>query len=195
MLTGMLVLLAAAVAALLAYAATRPDTFRVERRARVHASPERIFPWIEDLRANERWSPYYRKDPAARFEYDGPVRGVGASCTFEGNRDVGSGRVTVTGSTPHRGVRMRLQMFKPFAADNVVEYTLRPQADGRTDVTWAMTGRQPLFAKVMSLFFDMDAMIGRDFATGLANLQSLVEGGSQERAEPSIALEHRSAVR
>ncbi len=195
MLNGILVFLAAAVAALLAYAATRPDTFRVERTARIDAPPEKVYPWIEDLRANERWSPYYRKDPAARFAYDGPARGVGASCTFDGNRDVGSGRVTVTGSTPHRRVRMRLQMFKPFAADNVVEYTLVPQGDGRTEVTWAMTGRQPYLAKLMSLFVDMDAMIGNDFATGLANLKSLVEGRTQEPPEFSITGAERSAAR
>ncbi|HET9694860.1 MAG TPA: SRPBCC family protein [Steroidobacteraceae bacterium] len=182
MLNGILVFVAAAIAALLAYAATRPDTFRVERTTRVAAPPEKIFPLIEDLRANERWSPYYRKDPAARFAYEGPARGVGASCTFEGNREVGSGRVTVTGSTPHRRVRMRLQMFKPFAADNVVEFTLSPQGDGHTDVTWAMTGGQPFLAKVASVFFDMDRMIGTDFATGLASLKALVEGRSPQIA-------------
>ncbi|HET7201757.1 MAG TPA: SRPBCC family protein [Steroidobacteraceae bacterium] len=187
MLNGILVFLGAAIAALLAYAATRPDTFRVERTARIDAPPERIFPWIEDLRANERWSPYYRKDPAARFAYGGPVRGVGASCTFEGNRDVGSGRVTVTGSTPHRRVRMRLQMFKPFAADNDVEYTLVPQGEERTDVTWAMTGTQPFLAKVVGLFFDMDAMIGTDFASGLANLKALVEGRAPDLVPDAAA--------
>ena len=177
MLNGILVFLAAAVAALLAYAATRPDKFRVERSTRIDAPPEKIFPWIEDLRAHERWSPYYRKDPAARFAYSGPARGVGAICAFEGNREVGSGRVTVTGSAPHHRVRMRLQMIKPFAADNDVEYTLAPQRDGRsTEVTWAMNGRQPFLGKVIGVFLDMDRMIGTDFAHGLADLKALVEG-------------------
>ena len=69
---------------------------------------------------------------------------------------------------------MRLQMFKPFAAENTVEFTLVPAGE-TTAVTWAMAGRQPYLAKVMSLFFDMDKMIGADFAAGLASLKSMAE--------------------
>ena len=176
MLNFILIVASLAIVAVLGYAATRPDTFRVERAARIAATPEQIYPWIEDLRANERWSPYYRKDPAMKSVYGGSTRGVGASVDFEGNREVGSGRVTITSSTPHRLVRMRLQMFKPIKGDNVVEYVLVPTGTGATEVTWALTGRQPFLGKVMSLVFDMDKMIGADFAAGLANLESLVEG-------------------
>ena len=82
--------------------------------------------------------------------------------------------MTITDSTPPGKVTMRLQMFKPFAADNVVEFTLVPRG-ATTDVTWAMQGRQPYLAKVMCLFFDMDKMVGTDFAAGLASLKALVE--------------------
>ena len=176
MLSFILIVAGFAIVAVLGYAATRPDTFRVERAARIAATPEQIYPWIEDLRANERWSPYYRKDPAMKSVYGSSTRGVGASVDFEGNREVGSGRVTITSSTPHRLVRMRLQMFKPIKGDNVVEYVLVPAGPGATEVTWALNGRQPFLGKVMSLIFDMDKMIGADFAAGLANLKALVEG-------------------
>jgi len=43
------------VAALLVYAATRPDTFRVERTATIKATPERIFPYLSDFRKGEAW--------------------------------------------------------------------------------------------------------------------------------------------
>ena len=69
---------------------------------------------------------------------------------------------------------MRLQMFKPFAADNVVEFTLVPNGDS-TEVTWSMGGRQPYLAKVMCLFFNMDKMVGTDFAAGLASLKTMAE--------------------
>jgi hypothetical protein len=188
MLSLILIVAGLAVVAVLGYAATRPDTFRVERTARIAATPEQIYPWIEDLRANERWSPYYRKDPAMRSVYGGPTRGVGASVEFEGNREVGSGRVTITGSTPYRLVRMRLQMFKPIKGDNVVEYVLEPTGTGATEVTWALNGRQPYLGKVMSLVFDMDEMIGADFAAGLVNLKSLVEGRA-----PRVATDESTA--
>lgn len=174
MLKIILLVLALAIAVVLVYAATRPDTFRVERTASIKAPPERIFPLIDSLRAGEKWSPYYRKDPAMKGTYSGPESGAGATFDFAGNKDVGSGRVSITGSSPPNRVTMRLQMFKPLAADNVVEFTLVPRG-ATTDVTWAMQGHQPYVGKVMGLIFDMDKMIGTDFATGLASLKSLVE--------------------
>jgi hypothetical protein len=174
MLKIILLVLALAIAAVLVYAATRPDTFRVERTASIKAPPERIFPLIDSLRAGEKWSPYYRKDPAMKGTYSGPESGAGATFEFSGNKDVGSGRVSIASSSPPNRVTMRLQMFKPLAADNVVEFTLVPRG-ATTDVTWAMQGRQPYVGKVMGLVLDMDKMIGTDFATGLASLKSLVE--------------------
>ena len=174
MLKLILLVLAVLVAVALLCAASRPDTFRVARTASIKASPEVIFPLIDSLRAGEKWSPYYRKDPAMKGAYGGPERGAGATFEFAGNKDVGSGRVTIIGSEAPGRVTMRLQMFKPFAADNVVEFTLAPR-DGATEVTWAMQGRQPFLGKVMGLVFDMDMMIGADFATGLGNLKAIVE--------------------
>jgi hypothetical protein len=174
MLKLIVVGIAVAIAGILLYAATRPDTFRVQRTASIKAPPEKIFPLIDDLRSGERWSPYYRKDPAMQGTYSGPPNGVGATFNFAGNKDVGAGRVSITGTRPPNHVSMRLQMFKPFAADNTVEFTLVPRGE-TTDVTWTMVGRQPYLAKVMCLFFDMDGMIGTDFATGLANLKTVAE--------------------
>lgn len=174
MLEIILLVFVLAVAGVLAYAATRPDQFRVARTARIEAPPEKIFPLIDSLRAGERWSPYYRKDPAMRGTYSGPERGAGATFEFAGNKDVGSGRLTITDSRAPGKVSMRLQMFKPFAADNVVEFTLVPRG-AATDVTWAMQGRQPYLAKVMCLFLNMDRMVGTDFAAGLAGLKTLAE--------------------
>ena len=38
-----------------------------------------------------------------------------------------------------------------------------------------MQGSQPLIAKVMGLFINMDPMIGNDFAAGLRNLKAPAE--------------------
>jgi hypothetical protein len=174
MLKLIILVLVPAVGGVLLAAAMRPDTFRVQRTASIAAPPEKIFPLIDNLRRGEQWSPYYRKDPAMQGAYSGPAEGVGAQFDFAGNKDVGRGRVSITGHSPPHQVTMRLQMFEPFAADNVVEFTLEPRG-GTTDVTWAMQGRQPYLAKVIGLFLDMDGMVGTDFAAGLANLKAIAE--------------------
>jgi hypothetical protein len=44
-----------------------------------------------------------------------------------------------------------------------------------TNVTWAMQGPTPYFAKIIHVFFDMDRMVGKDFETGLANMKAIAE--------------------
>jgi len=46
---------------------------------------------------------------------------------------------------------------------------------GATNVTWAMQGDTPYFAKIIHVFIDMDRMVGKDFETGLANLKAIAE--------------------
>jgi hypothetical protein len=51
----------AAVGAVLIVAATRPDTFRVERTIRVSAPPEKIFRYVNDFHQWGVWSPQPRR--------------------------------------------------------------------------------------------------------------------------------------
>jgi hypothetical protein len=160
--------------ALLAYAATLPDTFRVERAVSVNAAPEKIFPLISDLRGWNAWSPYEKKDPAMHKRYSGAASGKGAAMEWEGNKDVGKGRLEITDAVPSAKVAMRLHMLAPMEAENDVQFTLNRQGDA-TAVTWAMQGAMPYVSKLVSVFIDMDAMIGKDFEAGLASLKNLAE--------------------
>lgn len=162
------------IAALLVYAATRPDTFRVQRAASIKALPKNIFSLINDLHSWDAWSPYEKKDPAMKRTYSGAAQGKGAEYAWDGNWEVGRGRIEITESSPPSRVAMNLNMIKPFEAHNIVEFTLETTG-GSTNVTWAMRGTMPYISKVMSVFFDMDKMIGKDFETGLADLKMLVE--------------------
>jgi uncharacterized protein YndB with AHSA1/START domain len=169
-------IVAVAVVAVLAYAATRPDTFRVQRTATVKAPPERIFPLIDDLHAHTSWSPF-EKDPNMKRTHGGAARGKGAVYEWEGNRQVGSGRIAITDSTPSK-VTMALDMLKPFKANNIVEFTLEPNGSSTnvsTNVTWAMHGRQPYMAKLVSTFVNCDKMVGSQFEEGLGKLKALAE--------------------
>lgn len=174
MIKTILLVLVVAVAALLLYASTRPDTFAVERSTTIAAPADRLFPLINDLRAFNTWNPYARKDPAMQSRYSGPAAGGGAALDFHGNKDVGRGRITITGSKAPSEVTMQLDMFEPFEGHNTVVFTLAPDGAG-TRVTWAMHGPSAFITKLMGLFFNMDQMIGQDFESGLANLRQLAE--------------------
>jgi uncharacterized protein YndB with AHSA1/START domain len=160
--------------ALVAVVATRPDTFHIERRARIAAPPERIFALINDLRAWGRWSPWEQIDPAMQRTYGGPPAGVGAVYEWRGNGDVGSGRMEITQASPPSHVVIRLDFLEPFEAHNTAELSLQPTGDATT-VTWAMYGPNTLLGKVLGLFLDVETMIGGQFEAGLANLKRATE--------------------
>lgn len=164
----------ALIAVVLVYAATRPDSFRVERSTRIAAPPEKIFPLVNDLRAWGGWSPYDKKDPAMKRTLSGAPSGPGAVYEWDGNKDIGQGRMEILAATPPSKVTLQLDFFKPFQARNTAEFTL--QANGNaTDVTWALYGPSPYISKLMGLVFNMDRMVGNDFEVGLANLKRVAE--------------------
>jgi uncharacterized protein YndB with AHSA1/START domain len=160
--------------ALVGYIATRPDTFRIERSAVIAAPPQAIYPQIADFHAWPAWSPWEKIDPNLTRTYSGSPSGAGAVYAWEGNSDVGSGRMEILEETPPSRVFIKLDFLTPFEAHNTAEFTLTETEKG-TQVTWAMVGPNTTMGKVMGLFLDMDEMIGSQFATGLANLKAQAE--------------------
>jgi uncharacterized protein YndB with AHSA1/START domain len=166
--------IAVLIAAILVFAATKPDTFRVQRSATIKAPPEKIFAILNDFQRWETWSPWEEKDPAMKRTFSVVTGGKGAVYSWEGNKDVGQGRMEIADSVPPSRLAIKLDFLKPFEAHNMVEFTLAPQGDA-TNVTWAMQGRSPYFVKIIHVFVDMDTLVGKDFETGLANLKAVAE--------------------
>lgn len=154
--------------------ALRPSDFRVERSAALRAPAQAAFAQVDDFRNWRAWSPWEKLDPALKRSYEGPPCGTGAVYSWQGNKDVGEGRMTITESRPGELVRIRLEFFKPFAATNTTEFRFQPQGDS-TAVTWSMSGRNNFFAKAISLFINMDRMVGGMFEQGLAQMKASVE--------------------
>ncbi len=172
--TILLLVIAVAIAAVLIYAATKPDAFRIQRSLTIAAPPEKIFPHLNDYRAWQAWSPYEKKDPAMKRTFSGPATGPGATYEWDGDKNVGKGRIEITEVSPNAHIAFNLDMLKPFEAHNKGEFTLEPQGN-TTVVTWAMYGRSPYLAKIMHVFFSMDRMVGGDFESGLASLKAIAE--------------------
>lgn len=162
------------VAGILVYAATKPDTFSVQRTTSIKAPAEKIFPLINDLHKWDSWSPYEKKDPAMKRSFSGTASGKGSAYAWEGNKEVGKGSIEITEIWQPSKVRIRLDMLKPIEGHNIVEFSLEPNGEA-TNVTWAMHGSSPYISKVMGVFINMDNMIGKDFEAGLANLKAVAE--------------------
>jgi uncharacterized protein YndB with AHSA1/START domain len=180
-LVGVLVAIMASGTWVLGVATTRPDVFRVARTGVVGAPPERVYAVINDLSRWDDWSPWAKLDPAMKAERSANTVGKGATYAWNGNDEVGEGRMEITDAVPAERVTMDLEFTRPMACKNVVNFKLSPEADGSTRVSWEMEGPNQFLGKVMSVFIDMDKMVGGDFEKGLANLDSLV------KAEPAAS--------
>ena len=168
------VVLAIVIAVVLILAAAKPDTFSVQRGATMKAPPEKIFSLINDFHQWGKWSPWENRDPAMTRSFSGAESGQGAVYAWEGNKNVGSGRMEILDASAPSKIIIKLDFLKPFEAHNTAEFTMLPQGDA-TSVNWVMHGPAPFLSKMMQVFMNMDKMIGKDFEAGLANLKGLAE--------------------
>ncbi len=160
----------------LIYIVTRPATFHIERSAQIHATAHVIFPMINDFHGWARWSPWEKLDPNMQKTFAGPTAQPGSTYEWRGNSKAGAGRITLMESKANELVSIQLEFFKPFPATNQASFKLVPSADG-TRVTWTMEGKNNFMGKVMSPF--MDGFLGKEFETGLANLNAATQDRRQ----------------
>ena len=174
MLTTILIVVAIVIAAILAYAATKPGTFSVQRSARIKAPPDKLYAIVNDFHRWTDWSPWEKLDPLMTRTHSGAASGTGAVYEWRGNGKVGAGRMEIRQTVPASSVVIQLDFIKPFEGHNTTEFTFMPQGDA-TEVSWSMRGPTPFVSKLMQVFVNLDTMIGKDFEAGLANLKALAE--------------------
>jgi uncharacterized protein YndB with AHSA1/START domain len=163
-----------AIAALLGYAATRSNKFAVQRTTTIYAAPEKIYPLVADFHRWSDWSPYEKLDPAMTRSFGGAPTGAGSMYQWQGNSKAGAGRMIMLKATPSSEVAIQLDFTKPLEGHNLAEFKFTPRGAG-TDVVWSIQGWTPYLGKLMGIFFNVEAMIGRDFEAGLANLKAAAE--------------------
>lgn len=174
--------IALAVLLVLGLAANKPDQFLYQRSIVISAPREAVFEQINNYQNWKNWSPYENKDPNMKRTFSGPESGVGAKYAWTGNDEVGAGNMEIKEVKAPTKVAINLHFDKPFEGDSPVVFSMVPKGDD-TEVTWSMSGENPLMCKVMSLFMDMEKMCGDDFDKGLSSMKAYVEK-NQTKEEP-----------
>ncbi|HEY4970361.1 MAG TPA: SRPBCC family protein, partial [Steroidobacteraceae bacterium] len=131
-----------------------------------------VYATVNSFQLFPKWSPWQNLDPNMHQTTEGPRDGVGAKLVWSGNDKVGSGSQVITASTLNQSVASDID----FGKMGVAKSALLLAPDGHsTQVTWTLDidlGTNPI-----SRYFGltMDRMIGKDYATGLSRLKTLVE--------------------
>jgi uncharacterized protein YndB with AHSA1/START domain len=174
MLKTLAIVIGLAILGILAFAATRPDTFSVQRTATINAPADKVFALINDFHRWGEWSPWEKLDPELKRTFSGAPAGVGTIYEWTGNSKVGAGRMEILKTAPAAKLDIKLDFIKPFEGHNIAEFTLTPKGDA-TEVLWVMHGPAPFVSKLMGVFVSMDSMIGKDFEAGLSNMKTAAE--------------------
>ncbi len=157
----------------------RPAT-HIERSITMAATPADVFPYVNNFDRWMAWNPWQGLDPDQKVTFSDVREGKGAWYAWDGNDQVGRGKMTITESVPNERVVEDLQFFTPFEAQAVVTMTLAAEGD-KTRLTWAYDHEDGFMDKATGLFLDMDAMLGADFQRGLDLLKPLAEKAAAER--------------
>ena len=159
---------------ILVRAAMLPNDFRVSRSTSIHATREKVFALINDMKAFNQWNPFAKMDPSIKTVYRGSVTGPGAAFDWEGTGKAGKGSLEIVEVSAPATVTMKLDILEPMEGHNKVVFVLQTNGD-TTEVSWAMTGPYPYLNRIFGTIFNMDKIIGGTFESGLTDLKSLAE--------------------
>jgi len=152
--------------------------FTIERSIAISQPAARIFPYLNDFRRWQNWSPWERLDPKMERTYSGPEEGVGSGYHWSGNRKAGEGTMTITSAERPDRLGLDLSFARPWKAKNIVVFTLTESPDASsTVVDWRMSGTNSGINKIFSKLFNLDKLVGKDFEKGLRQLKTLAEAG------------------
>lgn len=161
---GAVALLIGAIGALL------PRQWHVARSIRIEAPPERVLPFVANLRRWQDWAVWTKAmDPNVVNTFAGPEEGVGARWQWQGPV-MGRGAMTVT-AADLTGVSID-EAIESDVVNARSRFSFVPDGQGTT-VTWSDDGTLP----PMGGFFreNLEVMLGGHFEKGLAALKALVE--------------------
>jgi hypothetical protein len=129
---------------------------------------------LNNLHNWPQWAPQDPEDSSIKKTFIGPGSGTGAVCDWSGSGQTGRGRMTIIESVSPTRVALQVDWAKPFATRNFNQFSLEPDGNS-TRVTWAMQGSNLYVMKLMSIFTDMDRMMGHHFESGLVYLKAAAE--------------------
>jgi hypothetical protein len=169
-----LLVLLALIAVFAIYITLQPDEYRLERTVTMAAPAGKVFENVNDLQKWEAWSPWAKIDPDAKLAFEGPRAGKGAAMTWDGDDNVGAGKMTIVESDPDKAINIEVTFTLPFEGGTNSDFRFVPKGD-QTEVAWAMHGTHGFVAKVFNAVFDGLGMMGKDIDKGLAQLKTVVE--------------------
>ena len=175
MIIKILSILGALVAGLLIYAGLKKPEMEITREVLIKATPEKLFPFINNSQKSNDWMPWKDSDPGVNMTYTGPMEGVGSRSSWESKGKMGIGNAEVIQSVNNLTVKTKLEYTKPMVMSQIATISLTPSSKDETLVRWSVNGHNSFIFRLFGILYSMDKMVGGEFEKGLAKLKKMAE--------------------
>ena len=153
-----------------------PTQCKVEREVTINKPREEVFNYVKQIKAQNEWGPWFKKEPSMRQAFRGTDGEVGFVSHWKAeNPEVGEGEQEIKRIVPNERVDTELRFIHPFESKADAYLITEAVGEGQTIVRWGFDTEMPRPMNVMLLFVSMDEMVGPDFESGLASLKTILE--------------------
>lgn len=155
-----------------------PKEYGLERSIVINASPEAIFPYVNNLEKNKEWSPWEEEDSTIKETLGEIKEGLGATSSWE-SENSGSGSMKIVESVPYSLIVNELDFGEMGTATG--KWTFEVVENG-TKTTWFFDGEATdIGSKIFGAM--IGSFMGPQYEKGLKNLKAIVEKEVTETEE------------
>lgn len=162
-----------AIIGLAIYIAVQPNEFEVSRTRAIKAPASVIYKNVIDFKNWEAWSSWIEADPDMKITLPEQTSGIGGSYTWQDKDGVGTMKNIET--VTNKSITQQMQ-FADFPSSDV-SWDFTPNEDGKTNVTWTISGKDlPFGFKAFATFMGgMEKQIAPHYERSLEKLDSIVQ--------------------
>lgn len=152
-----------------------PTDVIITRSVLIKAPKDTVFAQVVNFKNWPRWSAWHKIDTTMKITYTGTDGESGSAYHWVGNENkIGEGEMSNTGVN---GTQMdyALHLITPFPLEATGSMEVKDTAKDNVKVTWILKKHTPYPLNAMSVFMDMDKLMGGDFELGLGNMKKYLE--------------------
>ena len=153
-----------------------PTDCKVEREITINKPRAEVFAYLKQIKNQNAWGPWYKKDPSMKQEFRGNDGEVGfVSYWKSGSPEVGEGEQEIKKIVDGERVDTELRFKQPFETKADAYLLTESTGETQTKVKWGFNTSMPRPFNLLLLVIDMDKEIGKDFQEGLQSLKTQLE--------------------
>ncbi len=146
----------------------------IERSIEINAPRDTVYNQVRFFKNHPSWSPWSALDDQEKTAVTGTDGAVGATYSWDGNKEVGKGSQVVTFLSPDSMV-LEVRNLKPWEKITHAVIKMEDRGGQTTKVTYTFDRYIGFPWNAMAMLTDVDKAVGKDCERGLGNLKKICE--------------------